>query len=99
MQKELISITTADSTKSFSGDIGDVEGWTISLRYHQVQKPFQNSCNPLTPLQMELAREFRVKAINGRGMNVRVINLLLAAAKKIIGGIALDVAIETAGHT
>jgi hypothetical protein len=70
----------------------------MSLRYHNAQKPFQNSYNPLTPLQLELARKFRVKAIDGRSTNMRMLNLL-AAAKKIIGGIAIDVAIETAGHT
>jgi aryl-alcohol dehydrogenase len=53
----------------------------------------------LTPSRLELAREFGAKTINGRTVDLNVEGSLLEAVKKVTGGIALDAAIDTTGHT
>src|SRR5271155_2831649 len=53
----------------------------------------------LSPSRLELAQEFGAKTINGRTVDLNVDGGLLEAVKKVTGGIALDAAIDTTGHT
>jgi aryl-alcohol dehydrogenase len=53
----------------------------------------------LTESRLALAREYGAKTINGRTVDLGVDGSLRDTVKSITGGIALDAAIDTTGHT